>query len=154
MGMKTAMHLRSIYIAFAGGTLLIAGEVKLLMVLLSEHAILERFDPVFGLPRYFVLTITGLFEMVIALHCLLSLVSVETKLALIAWLSTLFAVYRLGMLGTGWLEHCQCFGPLPEVLGLSAKAADQLSFALLLMLLVGSYGFLGWMRLNKSVPVE
>jgi hypothetical protein len=89
-----------------------------------------------------VLVAGGLVEIAVALS-LIVLRSERPKLILSAWISSLFAIYRLGLRWVGFSSYCGCLGG-SGVFGKSI--ASKLSFAsdvLLVYLLCFSYFFLG-----------
>jgi hypothetical protein len=63
---------------------------------------------------------------------------------LVAWMSTNFVVYRLGLWWLNWKSPCSCLGNLTAALHISPQAADNIMKVLLACLLIGSYGLLIW----------
>ena len=62
---------------------------------------------------------------------------------MIAGLSTLFAVYRIGLWSLGWHRPCSCLGNLTDALHLSPVIVDNVMKVLLAYLMIGSYSILG-----------
>ena len=100
------------------------------------------------------LLLVGLAELLIAFFCLFTDRRRFSLLA-VAWLSTNFLVYRLGLWFIGWHRPCGCMGSLSDMLHLSPRAADNIMKVVLAYLLTGSYAILllEWRR-GKSQGVE
>jgi hypothetical protein len=127
----------------AGTVLLATGLAKLGSALGTARA-LGMTDPIIGVSFRKLILAVGAAELVIALLCVSTLVSRRSRLALIAWLSTSFLVYRLGLWSIGWHHPCGCMGNLAGVLHLSDHAADNIMKGVLAYLLIGSFGILFW----------
>jgi len=80
------------------------------------------------------------------------------SLAVVAWLASLFAVYRLLLWMNGFHGYCDCLGNISEILGLNPTEAVWISRSILIYLLVGSYALLlrEWMSQPsiKKMPQE
>jgi len=103
--------------------------------------ILQAVDPVFQIQ------FRSLFLGVAAIELAAAGVSLSYRsrmwpVALIAWLSTLFALYR----GSAWFlaegKPCPCLGALTETLQMPQRVADGVMLLLLAYLIVGSYSIL------------
>lgn len=104
---------------------------------------LDTPDPLTGIPFRQLLLLVGLVELLIAFFCLFT-DKRRLSLLAVAWLSTNFLVYRLGLRFVGWHHPCACMGSLAGVLHLSDQAADNIMKVILAYLLIGSYGILFW----------
>ena len=104
---------------------------------------LDTADPLIGIPFRQLLLLVGLAELLIAFFCLFT-DRRRLSLLAVAWLSTNFLVYRLGLWLIGWHRPCGCMGSLTDMLHLSDRAADNIMKGVLAYLLVGSYGILLW----------
>ena len=93
-------------------------------------------DPLVGLRFRQLLLVVGLVEILISFFCLLTDKRRFSLLA-VAWLSTNFLVYRLGLWLIGWHHPCGCMGTMAGVLHLSDQAADNIMKGVLAYLLVG-----------------
>jgi hypothetical protein len=102
---------------------------------------LDVADPLIGIPFRQLLLVVGLVELLIAFFCLFT-DRRRFNLLAVAWLSTNFLVYRLGLWLIGWHRPCGCMGTLSDVLHLSPRAADNIMKGVLAFLLLGSYGLL------------
>jgi hypothetical protein len=115
------------------------------------HAnILRMSDPLIGLQfRYLFLVGAGM-EAVVAWVCLFDK---RTWLAagLVAWLSTIFLTYRIGLVMIGWERPCPCLGNLTDALHISPEIADTWLKVILAYLLIGSCAvlFLLWRHRGK-----
>lgn len=104
---------------------------------------LDTPDPLTGIPFRQLLLLVGLAELLIAFFCLFTDKRRFSLLA-VAWLSTNFLVYRLGLWFIGWHHPCACMGSLAGALHLSDQAADNIMKGVLAYLLIGSYLLLAW----------
>jgi hypothetical protein len=66
------------------------------------------------------------------------------KAAFIAWISTVFLAYRIGLWSTGNTASCGCLGNVTDTLGIAPTTADLVSGAMLAYMLIGSYAILIW----------
>jgi hypothetical protein len=98
-------------------------------------------DPILGLSFRHLLLLVGLAELFIAFFCVFT-EKRSLSVAAIAWLSTNFLLYRLGLWWMGWHKPCGCLGNLTDVLHISPQTADNIMKLLLAYLLFGSYGLL------------
>jgi hypothetical protein len=102
---------------------------------------LDTPDPLVGIPFRQLLLLVGLAELFIAFFCLFT-DKRRFSLAAVAWLSTNFLVYRLGLWFIGWHRPCGCLGNLTDMLHISPRAADNMMKVVLAYLLLGSYAIL------------
>jgi hypothetical protein len=107
------------------------GDVKLLTVP----------DPITGLSFRTMLLLAAVAELPIAAVCLFAKAN-RLATVLVAWLASIFLVYRLGLWWIGWKKPCGCLGNLTDTLGISPHTADVIIKGLLAYLLIGSYGLL------------
>jgi hypothetical protein len=116
---------------------------------------LDAFDPLIGIPFRQILLLVGLAELFIAFFCVFT-DKRRLSLLAVAWISTNFLVYRLGLWFIGWHRPCGCMGNLTDLLHISPHAADTIMKGVLAYLLVGSYGILLWQwrqRRGQAPPV-
>ena len=97
----------------AGILLLITGGAKQLSVLDKAHA-LDVSDPIFGISFRALFLLVGQAEVLIGLACLLSR-DVPFRASLVAWLSTGFVFYRIGLVWLGWHKPYQARVQLREL---------------------------------------
>src|ERR1035437_71226 len=110
--------------------------------------ILMTLDPILGIQiRHLMLTV-GVLELIIASICLFGK-SQKLKLGLIAWLTTSFVLYRLGLGWMGWQKPCSCMGNLTDALHIPPQTADTVMKIILAYLLIGSYASLFWLWRQK-----
>lgn len=99
-------------------------------------------DPLFPWAKFrYTLAGAALLEYVVVL-LLLFHGECRLKLAAVAWLSSLFVLYRAGAWLAGQGQSCGCLGALPEWVGLPARWADAALLLALAWLTLGSYGLL------------
>jgi hypothetical protein len=131
-----------LFLRLAGIALALAGLAKAFSAIGPARA-LDIADPLVGIPFRQLLLLVGLVEFFIAFFCLFT-DKRRTSLLAVAWISTNFLVYRLGLWLIGWHRPCGCMGSLSDMLHLSPHAADNIMKCVLAYLLVGSYGILLW----------
>lgn len=128
---------RRLFLVTAGGALAATGLAKAFSAVGAVRA-LDTADPLIGMPFRQLLLLVGLAELFIAFSCLFT-DKRRFSLMAVAWISTNFLVYRLGLWSIGWHHPCACMGSLAGVLHLSDQAADNIMKGVLAYLLVGSY---------------
>ena len=110
----------------------------------GQSKLLAMADPITGIQFGRLMLTVGILELVIAGVCLFRK-SQKLSLALIAWLATNFALYRLGLWWMGWKKPCTCLGNLTDALHIPPQTADTAMKIILAYLLIGSYGSLFWL---------
>lgn len=149
----TAPKQGELFLRTAGYILGVVGLAKAFSAIGPAHA-LDVTDQLIGFTFRHLLLLAGLAELLIAFFCLFTDKQRFSLLA-IAWLSTNFLVYRLGLWFIGWHHPCACMGGLAGVLHLSDQAADNIMKGVLAYLLAGSYALLIWeWRRGKSQRVD
>lgn len=104
---------------------------------------LDTPDPLVGMPFRQLFLSVGLAELLIAFFCLFT-DKRRLSLLAVAWISTNFLVYRLGLWFIAWHHPCGCMGSLAGTLHLSDHAADNIMEGVLAYLLIGSCSILFW----------
>jgi hypothetical protein len=130
-------RLESAFLSSAGVLLAITGAAKAFSAIGPARA-LDTSDPLIGLPFRQVFLLVGIVELFIAFLCLLA-DQRRFCLPVVAWISTNFLVYRMGLWVIGWHHPCGCMGSLAGMLHLSDRAADNIMKGVLAYLLLGSY---------------
>ena len=110
---------------------------------LGNSKFLAVVDPIIGIKFGQLMLAVGVAEIVVALFCFFSKRQ-TLALGLVAWMSTNFVVYRLGLWWMDWKKPCSCLGNLADALHISPQTADNIMKVLLAYLLIGSYGLLIW----------
>jgi hypothetical protein len=141
---ETQFKFMKLFVKLACGVLVVTALAKLLMVV-GESRILAQPDPLLGsLTNRQVLFLAAGMELgVVAL--VWSGVSWLLRVGFIAWVSTVFLIYRGGLWAGGHEGSCKCLGNLSQILGLSAGMMDGIMKGVLAFLVVGSYFYLGKM---------
>jgi hypothetical protein len=117
--------------------------------------ILDRADSVFWfMSNRQLLLAVALLEIGIAAAILSKRLDLTNKLYLIAWLGSVFLIYRGARAWAGDHGPCGCVGNLTEALGISAGAADLGMKIMLVYLLAGSLAFLALGFLGRGKPVQ
>lgn len=126
---------------WSAGTILgLVGMAKILSVLSDSKALLQV-DPIIGVKFSVLLAIVGTVELVIAALCLVCR-SQRLVIASVAWISTIFILYRFGLWLLDWRQPCQCLGTLTKGLHISPLFADNFMKLVLAYLFIGSCGLL------------
>jgi|APCry1669189101_1035198.scaffolds.fasta_scaffold90331_1 hypothetical protein len=130
--------------ACSGGVLVAVTGIAKIWSAFGAASLLRSIDPVFGIRFRLLLLVVGVVEIVIAFACL-SASGVRLPAILLAWVSTMFLVYRVGLWSVHWEHACPCLGQLTDALPMSARTVDALVKATLAYLLIGSYALLFWL---------
>jgi hypothetical protein len=142
------------FILTSGVILGITGIAKITSALGSVRLLLLT-DPLIGLSFRHLLLLVGLVELAIACLCLFTN-KIKLNTLLIAWISTSFVVYRVGLWAINWRRPCHCLGNLMDALHISPETADTTMKIILAYLLIGSYAtlFLLWRQKRKAVSAS
>jgi hypothetical protein len=110
----------------------------------GEARILAQPDPLLGmLTNRQVLLLAAVLELLV-----IGLVVGERhrvrKAAILAWISSVFLAYRVGLQQIGYHGSCGCLGNITDTLGIAPATADLVSGGMLAYLLIGSYSILLW----------
>jgi len=106
-------------------------------------AILDYPDSIFKIKFRNLLLYTATLESMVAISILIRW-SVFLRLSLIAWLSTSFMLYRIGIWWMNPPQPCGCLGTITDALGVAPKTADRFMLSVLVVLLTGSYSLLAF----------
>jgi len=141
-----------LFIYSAGVLLLITGVAKVITGFGSAN-VLALPDPIFKIQFRFVFWIVGGIEIVIAYICFLGK-SQWFKIGIIAWLTTCFVFYRVGLHLVYYSKPCSCLGVMTEALGIQPELAASILKAVLCYLLIGSYGLLLFTCKSNKLTLE
>jgi len=147
-GKRTLSPCRKWFILSSGIVLAITGIAKI-WSWLGNSKFLAVVDPIIGIKFGQLMLAVGVAEILIALVCFFSKRQ-TLALGLVAWMSTNFVVYRLGLWWMDWHRPCSCLGNLTDALHISPQTADNIMKVLLTYLLIGSYGLLMWQWCSKQ----
>ncbi len=142
VGDRTRSSFRIWFVLSAGLVLAITGVAKVWSGL-GDSKFLAVVDPIIGIKFGTLMLAAGLAEIVIAAICFFGRRQ-TLALGLVAWMSTNFVVYRLGLWWMDWHRPCNCLGNLTDALHISPQVADNIMKIILAYLLIGSYGLLIW----------
>lgn len=131
------------FLLSAGLLLLLTAAAKLISAC-GSALVLQLPDPILGIRIRFVLCIVGTAELGLALVCIFGK-RTDVGTGCVAWLATMFGVYRLGLLWIGYNKPCPCFGNVTDALHLSPEVVDVAMKIVLGYLLIGSYTALIWL---------
>src|SRR5437899_2786769 len=146
-------EIAKLFILMAGAILAVTGAAKVWSPLGGAKLLAVR-DPIIGIQFGHLMLTVGLGEIAVALVCFFSKRQ-TLPLGLVAWISTNFVVYRLGLWWMGWHRPCSCLGNLTDALHISPQLADNVMKGVLAYLLIGSYAVLLYQwQLGRRSPVE
>ena len=135
---STTANMRLLWFIRSAGLLLATTGLAKAFSAIGAVRVLDTADPLIGIPFRQLLLLVGLAELLITFFCLFT-DKQRLSLLAVAWISTNFLVYRLGLWLIGWHHPCACMGSLAGVLHLPDQAADNIMKGVLAFLLIGSY---------------
>lgn len=136
-------HANTKYFVVSAGVILAITGIAKIWSGLGNSKFLAVVDPILGITFGHLMLIVGVAELAIALVCFFSKRQ-TLALSLVAWISTNFVIYRLGLWWMNWKKPCSCLGNLTDALHISPQVADNIMRVVLAYLLIGSYGLLFW----------
>jgi len=141
------------FIVSASIVLFITGVAKLLSSFGTDR-ILSIQDPLFNVTYRGLFRIVGTLELAVACMCMFGN-RISLQFGLVAWLSTVFGIYRISLVYIGYCHPCPCLGSLTALIHISPVTADKAMRLILAFLLVGSYAslfFLWWQKRRIFTP--
>ncbi len=138
------------WFALSAGVILAITGVAKVWSGLGNSKLLAVVDPIIGIKFGYLMLVVGMAEIVIVLVCFFGKRQ-TLALGLVAWMSTNFVVYRLGLWWLDWKKPCSCLGNLTDALHISPQTADNIMKVLLAYLLIGSYGLLIWSKRPRKL---
>ncbi len=139
------------FVLTAGIIFLLTGAAKVWSAI-GGAPILLIADPLVGISfRHLMLTV-GLLELGLVVVCIVPKAQ-RVSLPLVAWLATIFALYRMGLWWVEWQSPCRCLGNFTDALHLSPQAGDNIMKVTLAYLLIGSYSLIlvQWRRAEGAM---
>ena len=133
----------------SAGILLALTALAKLVSAFGTADILQRYDPVLRISYQQVFFLASAMELVVVFICF-SRKNLPVKSGAIAWLATMFLIYRLGLWWANYPALCKCLGNLTDALHISPELAGTIAKTILAYLLVGSYAILFWVW--RSAP--
>jgi hypothetical protein len=133
----TGSGLRSAFVCSAG-VLLFGTAIAKLLSAGGRAPILDQTDPFFSISFRHLFWIVGAIELAVALVCFFGQ-QPKIQMWLVAWLSTSFLVYRIGLVWIGYQRPCPCLGSLTDALRISSHLAGVIMGSLLGYLIAGSF---------------
>ncbi len=136
------------FVSSAGVILAITGIAKVWSAF-GNTKLLAVVDPVLGVQFRHLMLAVAVAELAVAFVCLFTKKTTLSTI-LVAWLSTNFVVYRLGLWWMDWHRPCNCLGNLTDALHISPQLADNIMKVILAYLLIGGYALLIWQWRQKN----
>ena len=125
-----------LFLVSAGAILLITGAAKLWSSA-SPVRFLSMVDPLFGVQFRYLMALTGIVEIAVALVCFLRR-NAHQAVLWVTWLSISILLYRIALALIGWRQPCHCLGDLGDALHMTPGMVDHLMKLILVYLLAGS----------------
>ena len=146
------MRIARLFLYSAAVVLLLTGSAKVISSF-GHETILQTRDPLTGIQFQVLFRIVAGIEFAIALTCIFSKRTL-LPVGLVAWLTTSFLTYRVGLVLVGYHRPCQCMGNFTDALHISQQTADTAMKIILAYLLISSYAicFWLWWRGKKAIP--
>lgn len=159
---RSCKMMERLYLLGAAMILLFSAAAKIISA--GERTrILENADSiVFFLSNRQMMLLAAALELCVAFGVLwprTESLNVRTRFGLVAWLASLFAVYRAGLLLANDPRPCKCLGNCLARIGLSEWQIQSLAVAMLAYLLVPSFAWLvnRWRtatQISSESPIE
>lgn len=150
------MKWTKLFIASAGSILLAAALIRFIIAA-GNAQIMTLPEPMLGIPLRLAVLMVGGIELAVALICLFGK-QIRVQAGLVAWLSTNFIVFWIGLVWMNYHLQATCIGSLTDPLHFSG---GMIGFAIQLLpfgLLAGSYvallqpWFAGKFKSNQILP--
>lgn len=132
----------------SAGVLLILTAVAKLASACGSAKILDRPDFILPMTNRWLLVFVAVLELAVAGICF-SRKNLQFKAGAVAWLGSMFLIYRLGFLWAPFYAPCKCLGYLTDAIHLTAEQTNTIASIILAYLLVGSYSILFWLWRSK-----
>jgi len=126
------------WFAFSAGIILLVTGMAKLISSLGSAEVLGQMDPLLKISFRHLLFAVGLLELAVSTSCLLFL-KPKLSLMLVAWLSTNFLAYRIGLVLIDYHKPCSCMGTLTDAIHLPPSLADLMMKSIMIYLVIGSY---------------
>jgi hypothetical protein len=138
---------------WSSAALLTTTAIAKLVSCFGTAKILQNSDPLVGLRFGHLMFIAGILELGVAAHSLFSRNRIVT-VTLIAWLASIFVLYRIGLFFVGLNIPCPCLGGFTDAIHLRREIADIIMKIVLGYLLLGSYGVLLWRQKQQRMLIQ
>jgi len=135
------------FIKSAGAILLAAALMRFVIAAGSAQALLLP-DPMLGIPLRYAILGVGAFELVVALICLFGK-RVGLQIGWLAWLSTNYLVFWIGLFAMHIHPQATCIGSFTDPLHLARGTTGYITEFTPVYLLLGSYAALIWIWLES-----
>lgn len=143
---------RKRWFTFSAGGILVFGGITRLFEVFGIAQQLNISDPIVLIPFRQLLLCIGIAELIVASLCLFT--DKQTLSAvLIAWLITIYLVYRVSLWTMGWYHPYPLLVYLMQALNLSAFMADIVTAAISAFLLIGSVRIL-WIEKERRMMLH
>ena len=114
----------------------------------GDQLLLQQPDPLLGISFRYAYFATSSLELFVCICCFFKTEKLLSAV-LVAWLSTMFLAYRVGLWLINWHRRCHCLGNFSTALHISDRSASTLMQILLGFMLIGSYAIVLWKLLER-----
>ena len=145
---------RKIISAFviSSGVLLTLTSVSKLISSFGTAPILNTRDPVFLISFDHLFQTVAAVELCVASVCFFGKKRI-LQVGLIAFLASIFLLYRFGLYWEGYHVLCHCLGNLTDALHIPPQTAETAMAVMLAYMLIGSYLSLFWLWTQRAKVV-
>ena len=134
---------------FLAAILLFATAAAKILSGLGDARVLQRHDPIFGIPYRHLFFLIGFLELAVSLFCFFGK-RLIFKSGLVAWLSTCFLLFHLSLPWVGYKRPCPCLGNLTGAIHLSPVTASNIMRIVLIYLLMAGWFSSFWLWVNDA----
>jgi DNA-directed RNA polymerase subunit RPC12/RpoP len=129
---------------YSAGAIFLAAALERLLIIAGDTQALTLPDPLLGIPLRYAVLLVGTFELAMAMTCLFGR-QVGVQLGWLAWLTTNYMVFRIGLLTMNCHQQATCVGSLTDPLHLTQGVTGFMLGLLPVYLLLGSYAAIIWL---------
>jgi hypothetical protein len=131
---------------YSAGAILLMAALERFLIAAGDVQVLGMPDPALGIPLRYAVLIAGVLELTAALICLFGK-QVGLQIGWLAWTSTNFIVFRIGLLSMHCHPQATCIGSLTDPLRLSRGITGIVLQIIPACLCFGSYALLSlWFK--------
>ena len=147
-GIPSYINTGILLFVFLTGVLLLAAALVQFMIAAGDSQVLTLPDAVLGIQLRFAVILVGAVELTVGLFCVFGK-SVDSRVVLITWLLTNWAVYHIALTYMGINSRYSCVGLVTDPLRISVVYWYQVQAVLPIALLFGTYVALSLSWINQ-----
>jgi hypothetical protein len=139
-----------LFVFFSGFLFLLTGAAKLISAN-GTARILNDLDPIFLVSFRHILYVAGVAELIVSAICFFSR-NRELQACSVAFLATIFLLYRVGLYWDGFHSVCPCLGNISDALHIRSQTADNIMKIVLAYFVIGSYSTMFCLWKQTRIP--